>query len=217
MIAPGMFKLDIRPTQTRTTQLPQDIRRTSPHVSISTGVTHTANVSIPHPWSTGMKDKILPHKRELKNKMMEVEEHCRISKFSNNTKSVTACNDSLNASISNVDFSKGFQVYNKRERLIVETIHVDFDELKDMASDHDGFGPALQRQMTSEDNTLGHVKCYMYFVASDKRQQHNTTPSTSTTVVTDAPQMNIQTTPVPTTPTINANGNNTQAVDECFD
>ncbi|GJU16988.1 retrovirus-related pol polyprotein from transposon TNT 1-94 [Tanacetum coccineum] len=40
--------------------------------------------------------------------------------------------------------------------MIVETIHVDFDELPEMASDHDSFGPALQCQRTvSEHNSLG--------------------------------------------------------------
>ncbi|GJR27049.1 hypothetical protein Tco_1103281 [Tanacetum coccineum] len=52
-------------------------------------------------------------------------------------------------------------------------------------------------------------------VTTDKRQQHDTTPSTPTIVVADSPQLDVQTTPEPTTPTqpVNANGNNNQAVD----
>ncbi|GKA73834.1 retrovirus-related pol polyprotein from transposon TNT 1-94 [Tanacetum coccineum] len=51
--------------------------------------------------------------------------------------------------------SKGYRVYNKKTRLIVETIHVNFDELLQMASDHDSFGPAPQCQtMALEHNNL---------------------------------------------------------------
>nr|GEZ04723.1 retrovirus-related Pol polyprotein from transposon TNT 1-94 [Tanacetum cinerariifolium] len=38
---------------------------------------------------------------------------------------------------------KAFQIYNRRTRRIVETIHVDFDELTVMASKHISSGPAL--------------------------------------------------------------------------
>nr|GFC21938.1 integrase, catalytic region, zinc finger, CCHC-type, peptidase aspartic, catalytic [Tanacetum cinerariifolium] len=38
---------------------------------------------------------------------------------------------------------KAFRIYNRRTRRIVETIHVDFDELTTMASEHHSSGPAL--------------------------------------------------------------------------
>nr|GEX73512.1 hypothetical protein [Tanacetum cinerariifolium] len=38
---------------------------------------------------------------------------------------------------------KAFRIYNRRTRRIVETIHVDFDELTAMASKHSSSGPAL--------------------------------------------------------------------------
>nr|GEY83170.1 hypothetical protein [Tanacetum cinerariifolium] len=38
---------------------------------------------------------------------------------------------------------KAFRIYNRRTRRIVETIHVDFDELTAMASEHHSSGPAL--------------------------------------------------------------------------
>ncbi|GJU23803.1 retrovirus-related pol polyprotein from transposon TNT 1-94 [Tanacetum coccineum] len=38
---------------------------------------------------------------------------------------------------------KAFQIYNQRTRRIIETIHVDFDELTTMASEHSSSGPAL--------------------------------------------------------------------------
>nr|GFB60052.1 integrase, catalytic region, zinc finger, CCHC-type, peptidase aspartic, catalytic [Tanacetum cinerariifolium] len=38
---------------------------------------------------------------------------------------------------------KAFRIYNRRTRRIVETIHVDFDDLTAMASEHRSLGPAL--------------------------------------------------------------------------
>ncbi|GJR42598.1 retrovirus-related pol polyprotein from transposon TNT 1-94 [Tanacetum coccineum] len=50
-----------------------------------------------------MKDKVVPNTSHVKFKKTEVEEHPRISSISNQTKSVTACNDSLNSRTSNVN------------------------------------------------------------------------------------------------------------------
>ncbi|GJZ20072.1 retrovirus-related pol polyprotein from transposon TNT 1-94 [Tanacetum coccineum] len=41
--------------------------------------------------------------------------------------------------------SKGFQIYNRCTKKIMETIHVKFDELTSMASEHDCLEPELQR------------------------------------------------------------------------
>ncbi|GJZ72602.1 retrovirus-related pol polyprotein from transposon TNT 1-94 [Tanacetum coccineum] len=38
---------------------------------------------------------------------------------------------------------KAFRIYNRRSRRIIETIHVDFDELTAMASEHSSSGPTL--------------------------------------------------------------------------
>ncbi|GKF18128.1 retrovirus-related pol polyprotein from transposon TNT 1-94, partial [Tanacetum coccineum] len=38
---------------------------------------------------------------------------------------------------------KAFRIYNRRTRRIIETIHVDFDELTALASEHSSSGPAL--------------------------------------------------------------------------
>ncbi|GKA10034.1 retrovirus-related pol polyprotein from transposon TNT 1-94 [Tanacetum coccineum] len=40
--------------------------------------------------------------------------------------------------------SKGYRVYNKRTRLIVESIHIKFDEIKEMMSDHNSSDLAPQ-------------------------------------------------------------------------
>nr|GEW51378.1 retrovirus-related Pol polyprotein from transposon TNT 1-94 [Tanacetum cinerariifolium] len=45
--------------------------------------------------------------------------------------------------ISYAPTKKAFQIYNRRTRRIVETIHVDFDELTVMASEQSSSGPAL--------------------------------------------------------------------------
>ncbi|GKA55801.1 hypothetical protein Tco_0754873 [Tanacetum coccineum] len=223
-----MYKMNTRPTQTRTPQLSQDIRKTNKRVSFSTGVITTTSVIRPQFKSTQLEDWVMQNNSQVKTK--KVEDHRRNFKFSNNKTFVTACNDGLNAKTSNVNFvcgtcgkygenldkmkekgdacifvgystqSKGYIVYNKRTRLIVETIYVNFDELSQMALDHDSFDPAPQCQtMALEHNTLSPDPQSQYNVpttdetylavttadASDKRQQLNTTPSTSTTLAAD--------------------------------
>ncbi|GJW86037.1 retrovirus-related pol polyprotein from transposon TNT 1-94 [Tanacetum coccineum] len=51
---------------------------------------------------------------------------------------------------------KAFRIYNRRTRRIIETIHVDFDELTAMASEHSSSGPALY-EMTPATISLGLV------------------------------------------------------------
>nr|GEX92070.1 hypothetical protein [Tanacetum cinerariifolium] len=52
---------------------------------------------------------------------------------------------------------KAFRIYNRRTRRIVETIHVDFDELTAMASEQSSSGPALQ-EMTPATISSGLVQ-----------------------------------------------------------
>ncbi|GJU47813.1 retrovirus-related pol polyprotein from transposon TNT 1-94 [Tanacetum coccineum] len=103
VIKPGMYRIDTRTTQTRAPQLPQTSRNTNPRVSTSTGVNHRTNVSRPQLKSTQMKDKVVPNTSQVKFKKTEVEDHHRISSISNQSKSVTACNDSLKSKTSNVN------------------------------------------------------------------------------------------------------------------
>ncbi|GKA57983.1 integrase, catalytic region, zinc finger, CCHC-type containing protein [Tanacetum coccineum] len=51
---------------------------------------------------------------------------------------------------------KAFRIFNRRTRQIIETIHVDFDELTKMASKHSSSGPALH-EMTPATISLGIV------------------------------------------------------------
>ncbi|GJS47631.1 retrovirus-related pol polyprotein from transposon TNT 1-94 [Tanacetum coccineum] len=103
VIKPGMYRITSSTTQTRAPQLNQTSRNTNPRVSTSTGVAHKPNVSRPQPRSNQMKDKVVPNTSHVKFKKTEVEEHPRISSISNQTKSVIACNDSLNSRTSNVN------------------------------------------------------------------------------------------------------------------
>ncbi|GJV63453.1 hypothetical protein Tco_1474281 [Tanacetum coccineum] len=103
VIKPGMYRIESRTTQNRAPQLPQTYRNTNPRVSTSTGVTHRTNVSIPQTRNTQMKDKVVPNISQVKYKKTEVEDHHRISSISNQTKSVTECNDSLKSRTSNVN------------------------------------------------------------------------------------------------------------------
>nr|GEV81375.1 retrovirus-related Pol polyprotein from transposon TNT 1-94 [Tanacetum cinerariifolium] len=52
---------------------------------------------------------------------------------------------------------KAFRIYNRRTRRIVETIHLDFDELMTMASEQSSSGPALN-EMTPTTISLGLVQ-----------------------------------------------------------
>ncbi|GKE04174.1 hypothetical protein Tco_1396192 [Tanacetum coccineum] len=134
--------------------------------------------------------------------------------------------------------SRAFRVYNKKTKVIVETIHDNFEELPQMVSDHvssdpdpqcqtlalehDSLSPGPQSQenvpqaaetvTTSNDLDLLFSMMFDELLngttqvvpkssaittvdASNQRQQQHTTPSTSTTVATDTPLLNIQTTP----------------------
>ncbi|GJU12339.1 hypothetical protein Tco_1134735 [Tanacetum coccineum] len=102
VIAPGMYKVHTKPNQTRTPQLHQDIRKPNKRVSFSTGVIPTTSVSRPQLKSNQLEDRVMPNNSQ--GKKQNVEDHRRHFKFSNNKTSVTACNDSLNAKTSNVNF-----------------------------------------------------------------------------------------------------------------
>ncbi|GKE42143.1 integrase, catalytic region, zinc finger, CCHC-type containing protein [Tanacetum coccineum] len=88
--------------------------------------------------------------------------------------------------------SRGYKVYNKRTRLIVETIHVNFDELPLMTLMFDEY-------FNGASIVVSKYLAVSTAYASDKRQQTNTNTSTSTTITADITQLDIQTTPEPTT------------------
>nr|GEY61411.1 retrovirus-related Pol polyprotein from transposon TNT 1-94 [Tanacetum cinerariifolium] len=66
--------------------------------------------------------------------------------------------------------SRAYRVFNKRSRVIVETIHVNFDELPQMASDHISSDPAPEFQrMTLKHSRLSPViQCHENVTQTDK-------------------------------------------------
>ncbi|GKA22406.1 retrovirus-related pol polyprotein from transposon TNT 1-94 [Tanacetum coccineum] len=103
VIKPGMYRIDTRTTQTRVPQLNQTFRNTNPLISTSTGVSHSTSFRRPQLRSTQLKEKVVSYNSQVKLKKTEVEDHHRISSFSNKTKSITACNDNLKSRTSNVN------------------------------------------------------------------------------------------------------------------
>nr|GEX69348.1 hypothetical protein [Tanacetum cinerariifolium] len=91
----AMYKLHTELTQTRTSQLPQDSRKTNKHVSFSTEVIPTTSVSRPQLKSNPTGDRVM--RNNSQGKKPEVEDQRRNVKLSKNKTSVTACNDDLNA------------------------------------------------------------------------------------------------------------------------
>ncbi|GJU18422.1 retrovirus-related pol polyprotein from transposon TNT 1-94 [Tanacetum coccineum] len=132
--------------------------------------------------------------------------------------------------------SRAYRVYNKRTKVIIETIHVNFEELPQMASEHVSSDPVPQSETVTTSNEMDLLFSMIFdellngttlvmsmsFVvtatdAPNQRQQQNITLSTSTTVAADIPPLNIQTTPVTTNqaptqaPTVTAIENINQA------
>nr|GEX70753.1 ribonuclease H-like domain-containing protein [Tanacetum cinerariifolium] len=83
--------------------------------------------------------------------------------------------------------SRAFRVFNKRTRVIVETIHVNFDELPQMASDH---VVSKSFAITTAD-------------APNQRQQHHTTPLNNQTTTDPTCQVLTQAPTVASTENIN--------------
>ncbi|GKF46318.1 retrovirus-related pol polyprotein from transposon TNT 1-94, partial [Tanacetum coccineum] len=52
---------------------------------------------------------------------------------------------------------KAFRIYNRRTRRIIETMHVDFDELTAMASEHSSSGPALHEMTPLSINVIAPI------------------------------------------------------------
>ncbi|GKE74540.1 retrovirus-related pol polyprotein from transposon TNT 1-94 [Tanacetum coccineum] len=118
--------------------------------------------------------------------------------------------------------SKDYRVFNKRTRIIVETIQVNFDELPQIASDHVItmsnelellYSPMFSELLNGTSPVVSKSSAVHATNDPDKRQQHNTTHTSTTTDVADPPLLNIQSThQTPTqVPTITAPENIIQA------
>ncbi|GJX84293.1 retrovirus-related pol polyprotein from transposon TNT 1-94 [Tanacetum coccineum] len=124
--------------------------------------------------------------------------------------------------------SKGYKVYNKRTRLIVKSIHINFDEIKELskASDYDNSGLVLQLQNLSSKQT---EMTFDHNSSSLKTHDHSNETSSSKLVLSNQsvsksfaptdnsqpqdtpPTIIVQTTTTPITPTttLTAEENNT--------
>nr|GFA24522.1 integrase, catalytic region, zinc finger, CCHC-type, peptidase aspartic, catalytic [Tanacetum cinerariifolium] len=100
VLNPGIYKIHTDHTQTRTSKLPPDSRKTNKRVTFSTGVIPSTSVSRPQLKINPIEDRVL--RNDSHGKKQEVEDHRRNVKLSKNKTSVTACNDSLNAKTLNV-------------------------------------------------------------------------------------------------------------------
>nr|GFC14887.1 hypothetical protein [Tanacetum cinerariifolium] len=100
VLNPGMYKIHTDHTQSRTSKLPPDSRKTNKCVTFSTGVISSTSVSRPQLKSNPMGDRVL--RNNSRGKKQEVEDHRRNVKLPKNKTSVTACNDSLNSKTLNV-------------------------------------------------------------------------------------------------------------------
>ncbi|GJY00035.1 uncharacterized mitochondrial protein-like protein [Tanacetum coccineum] len=95
---------------------------------------------------------------------------------------------------------KTFRIYNRHTRRIIETIHVDFDELTSMASEHISSGPTLH-EMTPKTITPKVITPIAEVVAPEPAAL--TSSPSSTIVDQDAPSpSNSQTTPKTKSPII---------------
>nr|GEZ52018.1 retrovirus-related Pol polyprotein from transposon TNT 1-94 [Tanacetum cinerariifolium] len=103
--------------------------------------------------------------------------------------------------------SRAYRVFDKRTRVIMEFIHVNFDELPHMASDHFSSDPAqeCQRMALEHDSLIVSKSFVVSFADAPNQRLHHTTP------------LNNHTTPSPTcqvptlAPTVTSNENMTQA------
>nr|GFA08173.1 retrovirus-related Pol polyprotein from transposon TNT 1-94 [Tanacetum cinerariifolium] len=94
VLAPGMYKLHTKPTQTRTSQ--------------------------PRLKSNQMEDRVMLNNSQ--GKKQDVEDHLRNVKFSKNKTFITACNDSLNTKTLNVNFvcvTRGKCVLNEKHDMCI--------------------------------------------------------------------------------------------------
>ncbi|GKC66973.1 integrase, catalytic region, zinc finger, CCHC-type containing protein [Tanacetum coccineum] len=108
--------------------------------------------------------------------------------------------------------SRAYRVYNKKTRVIVETIHVNFDELPQMASDRVSsdsvpqyflFSPMFDELLNGTTQVVSKSSAVNAVDVPDKCQQQNKTQSTTTTVVADIHPLNIQATPESTNSSTN--------------
>nr|GFA10373.1 hypothetical protein [Tanacetum cinerariifolium] len=104
--------------------------------------------------------------------------------------------------------SRAYRVFNKRTRVIVETIHVNFNESPQMESDHVSYDPVPQCPKTAlKHDSLSPVVSKSFALidadAPHQRQHHHTTPLNTHTTTEPSCQVATQSPTVTSTQNIN--------------
>nr|GEY03214.1 hypothetical protein [Tanacetum cinerariifolium] len=123
VLNPRMYKIHTDHTQTRTSKLPPDSRKTNKRVTFSIGVIPSTSVSRPQLKSNHMEDRVL--RNNSCGKKQEVEDHHRNVKLSKNKTSIIACNDSLNVktlNIKSVSMSEKCVLHDKNDNCVLKSI-----------------------------------------------------------------------------------------------
>ncbi|GJS12937.1 retrovirus-related pol polyprotein from transposon TNT 1-94 [Tanacetum coccineum] len=69
--------------------------------------------------------------------------------------------------------SRGFRIYNRRTKKIMETIHVKFDELTAMASEHESLEPVSQRFINNTTKKIVQIRQHLQAARDQQRSYTN--------------------------------------------
>ncbi|GJY07922.1 hypothetical protein Tco_0374976 [Tanacetum coccineum] len=172
VLKPGMYRIATTTTQNREPQLPHASRNTNPHVSKSSGVNHTTSVSRPQLKCYQVKDKLKDvNARTKKPKVVPISASKPKRKAN---KSVATPHKKIVASDTTIQKSKNQMTHQKSKTFPhdstqsqlqvitvrndrgteLKSIHIKFDEIKEMMSDHNSSDLAPQDHEMSFDNSL---------------------------------------------------------------
>ncbi|GJY86602.1 retrovirus-related pol polyprotein from transposon TNT 1-94 [Tanacetum coccineum] len=107
---------------------------------------------------------------------------------------VGACVERFGLWVGYAPKKKAYRIYNRRTQKIIETIHVDFDELTTMASEQLGSGPELQCMIAATSSSglvLYHIPQQPFPVAAAPRAVDLADSPVSTSINQDAPSKSI--------------------------
>nr|GEX34398.1 hypothetical protein [Tanacetum cinerariifolium] len=102
--------------------------------------------------------------------------------------------------------SRAYKVFNKRTRVTAETIHVNFDELPQMASDHVSSDPVPECPTKALEHVVSKSFAVTTADAPNQRQQHHITPLYNQTTPEPTCQVPTQAPTVTSTENINQAG-----------
>nr|GFB58451.1 integrase, catalytic region, zinc finger, CCHC-type, peptidase aspartic, catalytic [Tanacetum cinerariifolium] len=123
VLNPRMYKIHTDHTQTRTSKLPPDSRKTNKRMTFSIGVIPSTSVSRPQLKSNPMRDRVL--RNNSHGKKQEEEDHRKNVKLPKNKTSVTACNDSLKDKTFNgksVSMCDKCELHDKHDMCVMKSV-----------------------------------------------------------------------------------------------